>query len=355
MLRAKKKPRRTWSRLGSGLASDLVLAAEWRAWVAENTLRDLPRTTLIETLCANGVSPDLALREVDSIARSPVLAGARPLAREAKRLELVMSLQRQLAGLANAPGGIARRERVSGDEFFDRYYATCTPVVLTDVMNGWKALTSWSPAYFKERAGDCQVEIVSGRESDPDYDMNFKAHLETTTMAEYADRVLGAGSTNDFYFTANNRNTERSAFAALKDDFTIPSAYLDPGRREGCTSLWFGPAGTVTPLHHDTCNILFCQVLGKKRVTLISPVETSLLKNTRGVYSPIDCEDPDLTAYPDFKDVVKHEVVLAPGEALFIPVSWWHHVRALEVSINVSFTNFLRSNAFAWYAPGAVF
>ena len=31
---------------------------------------------------------------------------------------------------------------------------------------------------------------------------------------------------------------------------------------------------------------------------------------------------------------------LNPGEALLIPIGWWHHVRALDVSISVSFTNF---------------
>ena len=41
---------------------------------------------------------------------------------------------------------------------------------------------------------------------------------------------------------------------------------LDPARREGSTALWFGPGGTVTPLHHDTSNILFGNVYGAKRL-----------------------------------------------------------------------------------------
>ncbi len=46
------------------------------------------------------------------------------------------------------------------------------------------------------------------------------------------------------------------------------------------------------------------------------------------------------------------EVVLAPGEMLFIPVGWWHHVRALSLSINLAFTNFVRNNSFDWFRPG---
>jgi ribosomal protein L16 Arg81 hydroxylase len=41
------------------------------------------------------------------------------------------------------------------------------------------------------------------------------------------------------------------------------------------------------------------------------------------------------------------QVVLEPGQALFIPVGWWHHVRSLDVSISVSFTNFLAPNDYA--------
>jgi ribosomal protein L16 Arg81 hydroxylase len=40
------------------------------------------------------------------------------------------------------------------------------------------------------------------------------------------------------------------------------------------------------------------------------------------------------------------DVVLQPGEVLFIPVGWWHHIRSLEISINVSFTNFVFNNDF---------
>jgi mannose-6-phosphate isomerase-like protein (cupin superfamily) len=39
-------------------------------------------------------------------------------------------------------------------------------------------------------------------------------------------------------------------------------------------------------------------------------------------------------------------VELEAGEALFIPANWWHHVRSLKASINVSLTNFVFPNNF---------
>jgi ribosomal protein L16 Arg81 hydroxylase len=42
------------------------------------------------------------------------------------------------------------------------------------------------------------------------------------------------------------------------------------------------------------------------------------------------------------------DVILEPGETLFMPVGWWHHARALDVSITVTFTSFIYPNHFNW-------
>jgi hypothetical protein len=331
----------------------LTLSDDWRVWVVENLLAGVPRATLLETLTDNGVSARLARREVSAIVASPALVACQRLRRRVKRLEMVAALRRATAALASDPRGIERRSGVSGPEFFDRYYAANEPVVLTDLMTSWKARARWSPRYFKERFGHVTVEITSGREADPDYDMNFAAHSEAVTLAEYVDRLLAAGETNDLYLVANNRNMEKKALAALFDDVGFPPEYFDRARRFGAVSLWIGPAGTVTPLHHDTSNILFCQVFGRKRIKLVSPLETDLLDGMRGVYSVLDAER-DLGRRKRLRHVAVREVDLAAGEALFIPVGWWHHVRALEVSINFSLLNFRRPNQFGWFNPGAL-
>jgi hypothetical protein len=38
------------------------------------------------------------------------------------------------------------------------------------------------------------------------------------------------------------------------------------------------------------------------------------------------------------------ETIIGPGEAIFLPVGWWHQVEALDLSASMSFTNFRRPN-----------
>lgn len=63
------------------------------------------------------------------------------------------------------------------------------------------------------------------------------------------------------------------------------------------------------------------------------PYDTRLLSNT----ARVDPMKPDFEAWPNFKKANGSTCVLAPGEMLFIPPGWWHHVVSLSPSFSVSF------------------
>jgi hypothetical protein len=250
-------------RRGRGVPA-LVLSDAWKAWIAENALAGVAPEDLVAPLILAGVPPRLAKDEVSAALRSPLLAGARLHGRNSRRVDLVVKLLCEVNRLLPRRE-VERRSGVSREEFFERYYFASRPVLLLGLVKDWPATRAWSPAYFRERIGDAAVEVCEGRDADPSCDKNFKAHLTTTTMRAFCDRVDAAGETNDFYLIANNHALLREGLRPLLEDLRPPDAYLDRERAKGRGSLWFGPAGTVTPLHHDTCNILFCQIYGRKR------------------------------------------------------------------------------------------
>jgi ribosomal protein L16 Arg81 hydroxylase len=56
----------------------------------------------------------------------------------------------------------------------------------------------------------------------------------------------------------------------------------------------------------------------------------------------------DFERWPEFRQASIIDVDLEAGEVLFVPVAWWHHVRTLEPSVMISFTNFDFPNSYDW-------
>ena len=52
--------------------------------------------------------------------------------------------------------------------------------------------------------------------------------------------------------------------------------------------------------------------------------------------SEMDVDHYDAARFPLFAKAKEYRVVIQPGEMLFIPRGWWHHVRSLDKSISVS-------------------
>jgi hypothetical protein len=329
------------------------LAREWQEWAVENLLLGIDPGVVATELVRRGVSRPLAERSVAELLLHPALAAAKKLSRTGRKLELVQRLLSLQATHAVNPTEIERRTTPDAEEFFDRYYATSIPVIFTDLMKGWRALEAWSPGYFRERFRDVRLSATEERESDPVYDFRSDAHTRSVTMGEFAERVLGAGVTNDFYMVARNKNLEHPELARLFDDLALPEGWFDEPHARTSSALWFGPAGTITPLHHDASSILFCQVYGRKRFRMASPLEVSLFDGALSMYSSLDPERPE--GDPRWTSVTFKDFTLAPGEALYIPAGWWHHVRALDVSISFAANHFARPNNFdSWYRPGEI-
>lgn len=112
--------------------------------------------------------------------------------------------------------------------------------------------------------------------------------------------------------------------------------------------LLVGQTGVVTPTHYDEQQNFFAQIHGTKRVTLFSPADFKCLYpypvgHPADRQSQVHIESPDLSRFPDFESATPMTVDLAPGEVLYIPSYWWHHI-ASPFGYTIS-TNF-------WFKPG---
>jgi ribosomal protein L16 Arg81 hydroxylase len=324
---------------------------EWQRWAAISVLRGTPVANAVQTMTAEGVPEDQAAAACARLFADPTFEAAEWAMAQLRKLESVLDMRRQMENLAHLPLEVDRRRDLSREEFLHEYYARNRPVVLEDVCDKWPAITRWSPEYLAETLAEAEVEVMADREGDEDYEVNANRHRTRMPFDEYVAKVLATEWGNDLYLVANNKLLESDVARPLWDDFRLDPRYLVPDSKRKLTFLWFGPAGTVTKLHHDLMNILFHQIDGWKQFILISPLETHSLSNMVGVYSDVDPQAPNLTRFPRYEAVRPLQVSVGPGDALFVPVGWWHHVTALETSISVSTTSFAFPNSVPWTNP----
>lgn len=319
----------------------LGISDEWRRWIAENLMLGHPPAALAGILAQSGIPPQLAQAEIAAALKSPYLHGVQRLHNRLAKRDWLLGIQARLNRMA--PQEVPRRERLTAEAFLHEHYLCNRPVIITGMLDDWPARGKWSLDWLEAQFGEREVEVQFGRNADANYEMNSIAHKRVMPFGEYLALVDGAGSTNDFYMTANNDGRNRQALDELWQDIPLLPEYLDGGRKG---FFWLGPAGTVTPFHHDLTNNFMIQVMGRKRVRLIAPCETPKLQNQRHCFTPVDGRDIDLQRFPSMAGVPVIDCELAPGEILFLPVGWWHFVEALDISLTISATHFRWDNDF---------
>ena len=332
-------------------SASIAIDAGWRQWIAENRLRNCTPASMQATMTAAGLDAQACGAAIAQMETDPAFLAARRFQQLQRKLESVLENVQRLWASAPDYAVVEKRPEPSREEFVERYVRGCRPLVITDLAQDWPAMRRWSPADLKQRFGHLDVEIQSERSADPRYEENKLAHRRVARLSDFVDQVLHAGPTNDYYMTANNEALRRPEFAPLLADIGRLPQVCDPTQLAASSSFWFGPAGTVTPLHHDTLMLFHTQVVGRKRWRFISPLQIAHLYNYNNVFSPIDVDRPDLHRYPDFAKAQVLEVIVEPGETVFLPLGWWHQVRALDVSLSFSFSNLAVPNQFTYLNP----
>lgn len=107
--------------------------------------------------------------------------------------------------------------------------------------------------------------------------------------------------------------------------------------------IWLGNRITV-PTHFDESSNVACVVAGRRRFTLFPPEQVANLyigpldfAPTGAAMSMVHLAEPDFERFSKFRDAIAAacSAQLAPGDAIFIPTLWWHHVESLDPKLNV--------------------
>jgi lysine-specific demethylase 8 len=244
------------------------------------------------------------------------------------------------ASTATAAGSIERTLLPSQEEFQRRYVATGTPVIFTDGLKEWEAVRKWTPDSLAERVGDVPIRATLSEDGifRMDVSSGQPAGIIEGSFRELAKRLTRSRPDDPYIYLAQMGMVW--SFPDLVSEAPL-LPIIDP-MAVSDINLWVGGEGNTTPLHYDSYNNVLAQVLGRKKLRLFAPSEYPLLyPNASGTPAEhhsrlVDLARVELSEFPDYAKAKAIEVELAPGEALYLPPFWWHHVVSLGATISIN-------------------
>ncbi|GJI91547.1 hypothetical protein RugamoR1_47100 [Rugamonas sp. R1(2021)] len=283
-----------------------------------------------------------------AVLKSPEDAEAKKRAQEQRDAEVrgvasIHDMREAIKDAARALPAIAEVPRlgVLSAAAFRARAAQGLPFLTTGLVKRWP-LSALPPEILRERYSHVPVRARVG-----DYiNTAFAADraMQDMSMGEYLDLVDSGVHALPPYLG----NLELRELNSLCHWPT----YFD---KMGPPRFWVGPAGTVTPLHCDYDDNIFAQIWGTKRIFLSPPHHDEFLypreANAILFGSPFDPEAPDFDRFPLARQATMIEVIVNPGDMLYVPAGWYHQVRALTFSL--SSNRWARAVPFALRAPGA--
>lgn len=311
--------------------------------LARAILDGCPVSELASRFVAAGYSEAAASYEAARAVKDPLFDAAKRVSNRLGKRDWTLDIYRRLhAAEAGDDRNIPVVDRIEPEIFFREFHHRNRPVKLTGLVDHWPAMERWNLDYLAATIGDTVVELQGQRLSAGDYELAKDRHKRRIPFDQFVRVLRQTESSNDFYMTAYNDGVNKQALASLWQDVSDISLLRSSGGQDGF--FWIGPKGTITPFHHDLTNNLLLQIAGRKRVKMVAAYETARMRNHIHCFSQW-ASGEEMTAQEKGAPQI-WECDIGPGEAVFLPVGWWHHVEALDHTIGMSFTNFSFDNDF---------
>lgn len=236
-------------------------------------------------------------------------------------------------------------EDIAPEDFKRNYYEKNKPLIITGLAKKWPAYTKWNWEYFKQIVGDKKVGLYNNVKSDAYTPINTADDYKT--FGEYVDMIQqGPAAWRIFLFNIFDHAPQ------LISDFTWPE-HLMKGFVKKYPMLFTGGESSITHMHFDIdlSHIMHTQFAGRKRVLLFDyHQKNKLYRKPFEVLSLVDFshyseggETPDYHRFPALKYAEGYDLVLNPGDTLFMPAGYWHHMEYLDSGFAMSLRALQRS------------
>jgi len=253
--------------------------------------------------------------------------------------------------LTSEPITVDRRPAsgLSVGEFKEKYGRQSMPVIITGMRNEI-IKGEWTLEWLNERIGEKMVGIsrinkksVGFAQLDRDGVVRFQ---------EFYDRLKNPDSDGEIHQLYLNDCPLPKYLSSLLPFFSLPKYFADDYIKRmpdgyyfqhDWPSMFIGLKGTGSSLHIDSFNANFwmLQVEGRKKWVFFHPDDVPFLYPTweRGTMDPNFPPLEDLRANPKyhlFHRARQYEIILEPGEVLFVPAGTPHYVDNLTLTIALS-------------------
>lgn len=238
---------------------------------------------------------------------------------------------------------VATYERVDAETFRHEIVPAYRPALLKGLVGVWPVVEAAkrSPRalrdYLLARDTGAPVEVfigppsIGGRFFYNEAMRGFNFERQKVPLTALLDRLLAtpAGPDAPAIYAGSLPVPEHMPGLAADNAIDLIPAGVPP-------RIWIGNA-TVVSAHYDNADNIACAVGGRRRFTFFPPDQVGNLyvgplENTMAGQpaSLVELRNPDFDRFPRFREALAHAQTaeLEPGDAVYIPSLWWHHVEA---------------------------
>lgn len=236
-------------------------------------------------------------------------------------------------------------------DFAERLIKKGKPVVLKNsVVKTWAAMEKWNFSYLAHNMGTDTLQLVKCTDDFLTFDPDRTAPLKLKISLPFTETNM---STSSFFSCIQEWSSCSDGLHGHYYFGSVPEKLqpdLSPTRLLFRTSrdyeaskqfMWISSAGMITHAHFDQDFNFFVQLVGKKRFTLWPSTQHELMYVYPRVHplwhkSRLNLRALDMTSFPNFAKSRALQVVVEPGDVLYVPPYTWHYVETLSPSVSLS-------------------